>query len=103
MQVVCPRSCGSCVPCETGEPNTALPPTQEEVEAAAGAVVEEAEAATAALGRVVVPLREAEPTQASESSQSEETTASVAQQNQVNAALQLVAAYRALQSQFKTN
>ena len=96
VQVVCPRSCGSCVPCETGKPNTALPPTQEEVEAAAEAIVEEAEAVTATQSSDVVQSQEAEPTQASESSQSEETTASVAEQNQFNAALQLIAAYRAL-------
>ena len=32
---VCPLSCGRCVLCPTKKPNTALPPTKEEAEAAA--------------------------------------------------------------------
>jgi len=32
VQVVCPKSCGSCELCPTEEPNTKLPPTKEEAE-----------------------------------------------------------------------
>ena len=32
VQVVCPKSCGSCELCSTEEPSTELPPTKEEEE-----------------------------------------------------------------------